>query len=319
MTILKWFQARRLVTLAALAAVFTGSWLAVPQPAAAAGPAWPVVQQGANGPNVRTIQLLLRHRGHDIAVDGDFGPATRSAVVTFQRRHGLAADGIVGPDTWPELVIDLEPGMSGDHVRAGKVALNKHDAELFLGPNFTQDMAEVVRFIKVSWDLANDTTLGHIFWRYLLGRDGLPAAELPIPEGSVGRGALDNPHHDYAAIDIMVDHKPVYAAKAGTIVHFSSDTCGTGIRLNVSGNSFNRFIYCHLSARAVGDGVSVAAGTRIGTSGETGNAAGNPHLHFEIRTDTSDGVRRCPQPWLLAVFDHRTPAALVDLPTSGCF
>lgn len=35
-----------------------------------------------------------------LAVDNAFGPATRGAVVAFQRYWGLTADGIVGPQTW---------------------------------------------------------------------------------------------------------------------------------------------------------------------------------------------------------------------------
>jgi hypothetical protein len=311
-------MANSLFTKVALATLFAASLVGLPQPAQAAGPAWPEVAQGAVGPNVKTIQLLLIHRGHAIPADGIFGTETRSAVIIFQRNHGLVADGVVGPQTWPELVIDLEPGMSGDHVRAGKVQLNKHDGELFMGPNFTDDMAEVVRFLKVSWGLANDPTLGHIFWRYLLGRDGLPANELPIPEGSVSRGELDNPHHDYPAIDIMVEFVPLYAPKAGIAFHYHSGTCGDGIRLFVTGSSTNRFVFCHLSARSVGDGVSVAAGARIGTTGESGNAVGNPHLHIEIRTG-AEGTLRCPQQWLLAVYDHRPPPALFNLTTTGCF
>ena len=37
--------------------------------------------------------------GKNLAVDGDFGPATRQAVTTFQDRSGIVADGIVGPMT----------------------------------------------------------------------------------------------------------------------------------------------------------------------------------------------------------------------------
>ncbi|WP_244190788.1 peptidoglycan-binding domain-containing protein [Streptomyces caeruleatus] len=45
---------------------------------------------------------LLRHL-HGITevgeVDGDFGPMTHGAVITFQKRAGLDADGSVGPQT----------------------------------------------------------------------------------------------------------------------------------------------------------------------------------------------------------------------------
>ncbi|MEV1007602.1 serine/threonine-protein kinase [Streptomyces sp. NPDC049881] len=62
--------------------------------------------QGDGGSQVRELQCLLKHL-HQVTevgeVDGDFGPLTRGAVVTFQERAGLDADGIVGPRTWQAL------------------------------------------------------------------------------------------------------------------------------------------------------------------------------------------------------------------------
>ena len=64
----------------------------------------PVVQRGANGEAVKRLQALLRtHGSPDLAVDGDFGPATEAAVKRFQSAHKLTVDGIVGPQTWAAL------------------------------------------------------------------------------------------------------------------------------------------------------------------------------------------------------------------------
>ncbi|MFH9606021.1 peptidoglycan-binding protein [Streptomyces sp. NPDC017448] len=66
--------------------------------------AWNVViSQGATGDRVREIQCLLGYHGHGVTVDGQFGPATKSAVTAFQRARGIGADGIVGPSTWRQL------------------------------------------------------------------------------------------------------------------------------------------------------------------------------------------------------------------------
>ncbi|WP_210578232.1 serine/threonine-protein kinase [Streptomyces sp. GESEQ-4] len=64
------------------------------------------IAQGDGGSQVRELQCLLRHL-HGITevgeVDGDFGPLTHGAVVTFQKRAGLDADGAVGAMTWSAL------------------------------------------------------------------------------------------------------------------------------------------------------------------------------------------------------------------------
>jgi peptidoglycan hydrolase-like protein with peptidoglycan-binding domain len=78
---------------------------------------WPLVSQGATGHPVRTLQWLLRARGHNVAVDGIFGPHTDAAVRAFQKQKGLSVDGIVGPHTWGALIIQVQRGSTGDAVR----------------------------------------------------------------------------------------------------------------------------------------------------------------------------------------------------------
>ncbi|MEU2247544.1 peptidoglycan-binding protein [Streptomyces sp. NPDC019224] len=96
-------------------------WWAVPAPGetdakAAAGttnqasPAadWPLVRKGSVLWGARTVQLLLRARGHEVKVDADYGPATAEAVKQFQSAHGLNPDGKVGKDTWPLLIVPVD-------------------------------------------------------------------------------------------------------------------------------------------------------------------------------------------------------------------
>ena len=71
---------------------------------------WPVVKSGSNGHPIKTLQYLLRARGHTVAVDGVFGPNTEAAVKAFQASHGAAVDGIVGPVTWVALVVQVKSG-----------------------------------------------------------------------------------------------------------------------------------------------------------------------------------------------------------------
>ncbi|MCW5877568.1 MAG: peptidoglycan-binding protein [Anaerolineales bacterium] len=60
--------------------------------------------QGDTGQAVRALQRLLNKFGYNLNVDAAFGPATRSALVSFQSSYGLTADGVAGPDTWKALV-----------------------------------------------------------------------------------------------------------------------------------------------------------------------------------------------------------------------
>ena len=82
---------------------------------------WPVlivqVEQGSSGDAVRAAQGQLRLRNlaetKDLAVDGDFGPATDAGVRAFQQAlndHNYLTtdvDGVVGPVTWYALVANF--------------------------------------------------------------------------------------------------------------------------------------------------------------------------------------------------------------------
>lgn len=64
----------------------------------------PELRQGATGTYVRTVQFQCGERGHKVAVDGAFGPATLAAVKAVQAAARLAQDGVVGAATWPALL-----------------------------------------------------------------------------------------------------------------------------------------------------------------------------------------------------------------------
>ncbi len=49
------------------------------------------------------LQGALDMLGFKLARDGKIGPATTSAVRTFQKFHGLKVDGVVGPITWASI------------------------------------------------------------------------------------------------------------------------------------------------------------------------------------------------------------------------
>ena len=49
-------------------------------------------------------QRELVDAGYSLTVDGSFGPATNTAVRSYQSKVGLVVDGVVGNNTWGSLV-----------------------------------------------------------------------------------------------------------------------------------------------------------------------------------------------------------------------
>jgi len=57
------------------------------------------LKMGMSGGLVETAQLELAKRGYSLKGTGYFGPATDTAISTFQKRAGLVSDGELGPLT----------------------------------------------------------------------------------------------------------------------------------------------------------------------------------------------------------------------------
>ena len=71
-----------------------------PTPAAA----FQVLKSGSKGEAVRAVQQRLKDLGYYAGeIDGQYGPATKTAVYRFQNAHGLSADSVVGQVTWDRL------------------------------------------------------------------------------------------------------------------------------------------------------------------------------------------------------------------------
>jgi hypothetical protein len=58
-----------------------------------------IIKIGDVGSAVIELQEKLNTFGYNLIVDGDFGKATQTAVISFQQSRGLMADGIVGSCT----------------------------------------------------------------------------------------------------------------------------------------------------------------------------------------------------------------------------
>ena len=119
------------------------------------------------------------------------------------------------------------------------------------------------------------------------------------------------PNGRHAGIDIMAPHRsPVVAVEAGRVKYWESGL--GGCMLYLYGRSGTMYMYIHLNndvtpkndnrgrchevAYSVKDGAKVAAGEQIAWNGDSGDANGNPHLHFEVHP--GGGADASPYPHL---------------------
>lgn len=79
-----------------------------------------VLQTGSVGPEVIDLQYILQLRGFAPgAIDGDFGPKTKAAVIAFQKSNNLLQDGIVGSQTWTAMGYVWPSNQPGQFLREG--------------------------------------------------------------------------------------------------------------------------------------------------------------------------------------------------------
>lgn len=99
----------------------------------------------------------------------------------------------------------------------------------------------------------------------------------------------------HEGIDIAVpEGTPVKAAECGKVSFVSENAGGYGKLVRIDHGYGVQTAYGHLSKITAAEGDTVAAGTEIALSGNTGNSTG-PHLHFEI---IKDGEQIDPTPYI---------------------
>ena len=130
---------------------------------------WGTTGPGASTAVVPAIQYLLRAHGHNVVVDGNYGPATTAAVIAVQNAAGAPSDGIVGPQTWPHLVVATQNGSTGDAVRAVQqfgLVSSPGIPPLVVDGSFGPVTEERVRFFQESWGLTQDGIAGREAWSF---------------------------------------------------------------------------------------------------------------------------------------------------------
>jgi peptidoglycan hydrolase-like protein with peptidoglycan-binding domain len=132
---------------------------------------WPVQQEGSTGEDVRTVQYLVTAQGHPTGVDGDFGPLTKAAVEAFQSSRGLGVDGIVGPLTWPQLIIQVQQGSSGDAVSGVQSQIRSRGDganQIAIDGSFGPVTNGAVRAFQTLLGLSVDGIVGPETWNHLV-------------------------------------------------------------------------------------------------------------------------------------------------------
>jgi hypothetical protein len=160
----------------------------------------------------------------------------------------------------------------------------------------------------------------------------------PIVFPLVGKALLTGswgdprPNGRHAGEDIMAPKRaPVLAAESGRVKWWTTSALA-GCMLYLYGESGTTYLYIHLNNDAgaandnragctagttytVANGARVQAGEQIAWNGDSGDAAGNPHLHFEVHPADAADVN--PLPYLKAGVRYLFPARVGQQVTVG--
>ncbi|MER7072367.1 phage tail tip lysozyme [Terrabacter sp. NPDC000476] len=128
----------------------------------------PVLRSGSSGAAVRTLQYLLRASGKSITADGSFGPATDSAVRSYQSAHGLSVDGVVGNNTWYSLLPVLRQGSTGEAVKGLQRELVDAGYSLTVDGSFGPATYSALRSYQSKSGLVVDGVAGNNTWGSLV-------------------------------------------------------------------------------------------------------------------------------------------------------
>lgn len=115
-----------------------------------------------------------------------------------------------------------------------------------------------------------------------------PQAPSPDPLVSSSFGMRADPINGHQKFHKGTDIRSAYGqevrAAAGGVVTFAGEQSGYGLVVKVDHGDGLETRYAHLSSADVRVGATVAAGSPIARSGNSGRTTG-PHLHFEVRQD----------------------------------
>ncbi len=263
------------------------------------------LQIRSQGEDVRRLQARLNEIGNfGLTVDGIFGPATRTAVVRFQRSRGLDDDGIVGPLTFRALGITETPAgpapttpPAGRRLESLHIGLNAVDPDHYDGwdgklsgcENDARTMAAIAqrdgfattllltaeataaRVLAVLASKAQTLTSGDVFLLTYAGH----GAQVPNVNGDDEVDDQDETWVTYERMLIDDELEAAFAAFApGVDIITLSDSCHSGtvfrgvfdpVQLEVAARK--QAFYAGLSASSVGGTRSFPSPAGNGTRG----------------------------------------------------
>lgn len=126
------------------------------------GSASTMLRLGSKGARVRELQQLLVRSGHSLTVDGDFGPATKEAVIAFQSINGLEVDGVAGPRT----VAALSQYRAADEIDVGKQVITEIPETVTGGSTAVGGIGVVAAAEKLN-DVADKLSAADGIWQHL--------------------------------------------------------------------------------------------------------------------------------------------------------
>ena len=149
-------------------------------------------------------------------------------------------------------------------------------------------------------------------------KTGVPAKIIfPVvgPTSYIDDFGAPRPQGPHQGNDIMAPRKSLAVAAEPGKVKFWTTSAAAGCMLYLYGDSGTRYLYIHLNndlgpgndnkgkcvagvayARGLKTGARVQAGQQVGYVGDSGDANGTPHLHFEVHP--SGGSAVSPYPYL---------------------